>query len=367
MSAELPNAAAPSGRAASAAVASAASNAAAPGDQASAADASSLAGVKSVSTLAGQAHIRVPDFFIVGHQKCGTTALYEMLKRHPQIFMPEVKEPRFFVAELLRPDRPLSTLEGYLSLFADAAPDQLAGEASPQYIRSQTAPGAIAELQPDARIVAILREPASFLRSFHLQMVQSNIEPQRDFRKALSLVEPRRAGKRIPRGCRNREPLLYLDHVRYVEQLRRFHAVFPRERVQVLIYDDFRRDNAATVREVLRFLQVDEHAPIESIETKPLRAVRSQALRRLADSARTARTYPRGSTTVGRALNALTPAALRSERFRARWRDVVYKAPAAPDRELMRELRRRLRPEVVALSDYLGRDLVAEWHYDELD
>jgi hypothetical protein len=336
-------------------------------DGVAASAASSVDGAASVSTLAEHAPRRIPDFFIVGHQKCGTTALYEMLRRHPQIFMPEVKEPRYFVAELLRPDRRLSTLDGYLSLFTGAAPDQLAGEASPQYIRSQSAARAIADLQPQARIVAILREPASFLRSFHLQMVQSNIEPQRDFRKALSLVEARRAGKRIPRRCRNREPLLYFDHVRYVDQLRRFHAVFGRERVLVLIYDDFRRDNAATVREVLRFLEVDEDAPIERVETRPLRAVRSQALRRLADSARTARTYPNGATPLGRLLDALTPAALRSERFRARWRDLVYKTPPAPDQELMHELRRRLHPEVAALSDYLGRDLVAEWHYDELD
>src|SRR5665647_1293243 len=84
-----------------------------------------------------------PDFFIVGHQKCGTTALYLMLSAHPQIFMPDVKEPWFFAREpeclergrssRSRPD----TLEVYLSLFADAAPGQVVGEASPQYIRSQ--------------------------------------------------------------------------------------------------------------------------------------------------------------------------------------------------------------------------------------
>src|ERR1700710_1947025 len=90
-------------------------------------------------------HGSVPDFFIVGHQKCGTTALYLMLSSHPQIFMPDVKEPWFFAREL-RPrsknagsrSRP-STLEMYLSLFAGAGPGQLVGEASPQYIRSQTA------------------------------------------------------------------------------------------------------------------------------------------------------------------------------------------------------------------------------------
>src|SRR6478609_12021787 len=88
---------------------------------------------------------RTPDFFIVGHQKCGTTALYMMLAQHPQIFMPDVKEPWFFGRELRsrfpKPStrgRP-NTLEDYVALFADAAPDQVAGEASPQYIRSTSA------------------------------------------------------------------------------------------------------------------------------------------------------------------------------------------------------------------------------------
>jgi Sulfotransferase domain len=309
---------------------------------------------------------RTPDFFIVGHQKCGTTALYEMLKRHSQIYLPDVKEPRYFVPELLRPDRKLSTLDGYLELFAGADDAQRVGEASPQYIRSQTAARAIADMQPAARIVVILREPASFLRSFHLQMVQSNIEPQRDFRKALALVEARRRGERLPRNCRSREPLLYTDHVRYVEQLHRFYAVFAPEQVLVVIYDDFRRDNAATVRDVLRFLGVDDSPPIETVQTRPLKAVRSQTLRHLADSARTARQNPASATAFGRGVNALTPSVLRSERVRTKWRSLVYKQPPAPEPELMRELRRRLKAEVETLSSHLERDLVSEWGYDEL-
>ncbi|HEY1449739.1 MAG TPA: sulfotransferase [Solirubrobacteraceae bacterium] len=311
--------------------------------------------------------LRKPDFFIVGHQKCGTTALYEMLKRHPQIYLPDVKEPRYFVPELLRPDRKLSTLDGYLELFAQAGHSQRAGEASPQYIRSRTAARAIADMQPAARIVAILREPASFLRSFHLQMVQSNIEPQRDLAKALSLVEARRAGEHLPRRCRNREPLLYTDHVRYVEQLERFHAVFDPEQIMVVIYDDFRRDNEQTVRDVLRFLGVADGAPIEKVQTRPLKAVRLQPLRALADSARTARQHPESASAFGRSVAALTPSLLRSERFRSRWRSLVYKQPPAPDEGLMLELRRRFQGEVQALSRHLDRDLVTQWGYDQLD
>lgn len=309
---------------------------------------------------------RVPDFFVIGHQKCGTTALYEMLRRHPQIFMPDVKEPRYFVPELLRPDRKLSTLEGYLALFDAARPEQLVGEASPQYIRSPTAAREIVKMQPSARIVAVLREPASFLRSFHLQMVHRDIEPQRDFRKALGLESARREGKRLPHGCVSVEPLMYASHVRYVEQLRSFAAVVPPERMLVLIYEDYRRDNEATVREVLRFLDVDETVPMETVETRPLKAVRSQTLRHLTDSARLARRDPAAASLLGRAVNALTPERLRSEAFRSKWRKAVYTAPSPPDEQLMLELRRRFAPEVVAASEYLDRDLVREWGYDAI-
>ena len=90
---------------------------------------------------------RVPDFFIVGHPKSGTTALYDMLKRHPEIFMPKAKEPWFFGDEFHppAPPRPVGTgwtprtLEEYLSLFDDARPEQRAGEASAVYLWSRTA------------------------------------------------------------------------------------------------------------------------------------------------------------------------------------------------------------------------------------
>ncbi|HTW42027.1 MAG TPA: sulfotransferase [Solirubrobacteraceae bacterium] len=311
--------------------------------------------------------LRVPDFFIVGHQKCGTTALYQMLREHPQICMSAVKEPRYFVPELFPPGRELNTLAGYLSLFAGASPHQLVGDASPQYIRSPTAPQAIADMQPDARVVAVLREPASFLRSFHLQMLHRDLETERSLRKALALEPARRAGKRIPKKCAvNPEPLLYSDHVRYVEQLRRFHAAFKPEQVLVLIYEDFRADNAATVRALLRFLALDDTVPVATAETKPLKAVRVQPLMRVADRARIARYDPAKAGALGRTVNALTPKPLRSPAVRAKWRSVVFKRPDPPDARLMAELRRRFKPEVEALSEYLGRDMVGEWGYEHI-
>ncbi|MGH2854432.1 MAG: sulfotransferase family protein [Solirubrobacteraceae bacterium] len=314
---------------------------------------------------------RAPDFFIVGHPKCGTSALYLILRRHPQIYMPDIKEPRFFAAELRsrfrQPalDKRPETLDGYRALFAAAGPEQRIGEASPIYLMSHAAAGRIAEAQPDARIIAILREPASFLRSFHLQCVHNHIETQTDLRKAIALEGARREGKRIPRYSHSPQMLMYSELVRYVEQLRRYHAVFPPEQVLVLVYDDFRRDNEATARKVLRFLAVDE-SHVAPVETDPLAGVRFQRLHHLTRMAAVASRNPAAAGPVARGVNALISERLRSDATRARWRRLVYREPPPPDRQLMLELRRRFKGEVVALSDYLGRDLVTQWGYDSV-
>ncbi len=313
---------------------------------------------------------RVPDFFIVGQAKSGTTALYTMLKPHPQIFMSAVKEPRYLASDLrdrfhIPATAPVpDTLEQYLSLFADAAPGQLAGEASPSYLTSRTAAGAIAQLQPAARIIAIFREPASFLYSLHLQFVQAHVETVKDLRKALALEDERRRGKRVPRRSHRPNVLLYSDHVRYVEQLRRYHEVFPAEQVLVLIYDDFRRDNEATVRRVLRFLGVDEELPTVPRQVNPTVQVRAQRVHQLVHSLASGRApIARG---VQATVKAITPPGLsRSSAVAIRDR-IFFTAPTAPDERLMQELRQRYKGEVVALSEYLDRDLVSEWGYDEL-
>src|SRR5436305_11321933 len=149
---------------------------------------------------------RVPDFFIVGHHKCGTTALYEMLKRHPGAFLSPIKEPRFLADDMRSRFAPRSgrqqhlpqTLEEYLALFAGAQPDQRIGEATPSYLFSKTAAANIAELQPAARCIAILREPASFLRSLHMQLVRSHVETEADLQRALALEPERAAGRHVP-------------------------------------------------------------------------------------------------------------------------------------------------------------------------
>jgi hypothetical protein len=303
---------------------------------------------------------RVPDFFIVGHHKSGTTALYEMLRRHPQIYMPDVKEPRYFAEDLRfqfepEPSSHLPrTYEEYLSLFAPARPDQRVGEASPSYLKSHTAAQAIADVQPAARIIAILREPASFVRSLQMQLLQEHVETEADLRKAVENEQVTRGAKQV---------LRYSDHVHYVEQLRRYHTLFGEEQVLVLIYDDFRDDNEATVRRVLRFLDVDDKEPIHIMDANPTVRVRSVRLDRLMRKLY-ARSGP--AKVLNTTLKALVPERARRRLLRTIRRQVVYGKAQPPDESTMMELRARYRQEVVALSEYLDRDLVGLWGYDRV-
>jgi hypothetical protein len=286
--------------------------------------------------------------------------------------MPDLKEPQFFAPEM-RVDAWRSrglpqTLEDYRALFAPATSEQLVGEASPSYLRSPTAAAQIAANAPGARIIAILREPASFLRSLHLQFVQTMIEPEVDLGKALLLEVPRSQGRDLPRHGYWQQVLMYSQHVRYVEQLRRFHAVFPREQVLTLIYDDFRADNDGTARQIMRFLGVDDSVVIKAVEANPTVRVRAERLHDVKRALQSAQgpvsraAKRRGSALISRSMRrtVLRPA----RRHMRKW--ILYGEPVPPDESLMLELRRRFAGEVTALSEYLDRDLVTLWGYDKL-
>jgi hypothetical protein len=324
-----------------------------------AAVAGALDGESPANRTTGEA----PDFYIVGHPKCGTTALYEMLRSHPQIYMPELKETRFFAREL-HPRSPPSlprSLDAYLALFAAAGAQQRVGEASPSYLRSHAAARRIAELRPDARIIAIFREPASFVRSLHMELLRDHVETEKDLRAALELEGARRQKRELERH----PGLVYSEYVRYIEQLERYAAVFPPERIMVIIYDDFRRENDATLAAVLGFLGVDPTLASGSIEANPTVRVRSVRLNQLLQSLYLGSGAP--AAVAKSAIKAVTPRRLRRHALDAFRRQVVYGKPDSADERTTRELKLRFKPEVAALGEYVKRDLLTLWGYDGLD
>ena len=108
----------------------------------------------------------MPNFLIVGAQKAGTTSLHYYLKQHPQIYMSLRKEPHFFEGmhwDFYRPGRimlPVTDLADYQALFEGVTDEKAIGEASASYLYSPKAPTLIKRSIPDARLIAILRNPA---------------------------------------------------------------------------------------------------------------------------------------------------------------------------------------------------------------
>jgi hypothetical protein len=312
---------------------------------------------------------RVPYFFIAGHAKCGTTALYEALRAHPQVWMPDVKEPRYFATDMRRRFTPArsgrlpETMEEYLALFAAAPPDAIVGEASPSYVVSHSAPRLIAKARPDARIVVIFREPADFLRSLHLQLIQSHVETQRDLATALSLEVERAHGHKIPRRSHRPQSLQYSEHVRYSDQLARLRAAFAEEQLLVLIYDDLRADNPGTLQRVLRFIGADPAlSPRGAPQANPSVLIRAQGLETAMNALATGR-GPLGAA-ASRAVKTLLPASARRRAMSIVRSQLIAGDVPPVDDALMRTLRRRYKGEVEAFGEAIDRDLIGLWGYD---
>jgi len=191
------------------------------------------------------------------------------------------------------------------------------------------------------------------------------VETETDLWKTIELEQERREGRSLPRYSPRPQALLYSERVRYVEQLRRYHALFAPEQVLVLIYDEFRADNEATVRKVLRFLGVDDTLELPQLEVHQSVRLRSQRAHQLVHTLAMAQNPAIRALRNG--AGRLKPQRLGGGGIRALRRRLMYGEPRPPDAQLMMKLRERYRPEVVALGEYLDRDLVTQWGYDKVD
>lgn len=204
----------------------------------------------------------LPNFFIIGAAKAGTTSLYRYLEQHPQIYMSPIKEPNFFALEgqpldFRGPDDRLyieqfsvTERERYEALFEASGPEPVRGEASALYLYSPQAPARIYRDVPDAKIVAVLRHPVDRAYSAFLHLLRDAREPLPSFEAALGAEEARVRG-----GWE------HLWHLRgmgfYGEQLGRYYRCFGRERIRVYLYEELQREPEGVIADILSFLGVD--------------------------------------------------------------------------------------------------------------
>lgn len=196
-----------------------------------------------------------PNFFIVGAPKCGTTALSEYLRQHPNVFMALPKEPMYFTDYPYPRYRAAQTEHEYLALYREALPRHIAvGEASASYLYADGAIQRICDFESSAKIIVMLRNPADMVYSWHSQLVYSYEETERDFARAWDLQDIRSRQEGIPKHCRDYRVLLYRDVGRLGEQIERLLSVFQRDRVLILLMEEFARDTAGVYRRTLEFL-----------------------------------------------------------------------------------------------------------------
>lgn len=182
----------------------------------------------------------LPNFIMIGAPKAGSTSLYDYLRKHPEIFMPKIKAPRFFTynGQANAYYYPATTLEEYEALFADATDEKAIGEATAVYIEFPDTARRIHEVVPDARIIAILREPVQ--RSFsiyHKSMRDTGRNEGMGFLEAL----------RIDPSIRKM----------YCDGLKPYYDLFGRDRIKILLLEDLERDPKGTLADLYTFLGVD--------------------------------------------------------------------------------------------------------------
>lgn len=199
--------------------------------------------------------IKPPDFFIVGAPKSGTSAMNDFLGQHPEIFMAK-KELHFFGSDLAMDNTP--GLDEYLRFFAEGMAGKLMGEASVWYLYSVTAAAEIKAFNPEAKIIIMLRNPFEMMPALHRQNLMDANENITDFLQALSAVDERSNGLKRPPDCEHVSCLLYSKVCLYSSQVKRYIDAFGKERVYVVIYDDFKANNLLEYRKLLTFLGVDD-------------------------------------------------------------------------------------------------------------
>lgn len=200
----------------------------------------------------------LPNFLIIGAAKSGTTALYQYLKQHPQIFFSARKEPHYFsyTQTSKQTNGPsdyvktaITDLVEYESLFHDAKGFLAIGEASPTYIYIPEAAERIKELIPYVKMIAILRNPVERAFSAYMHLVRDNLEPAKSFEEGLDLED-----KRIQE---NWGPIYhYRKCGLYGEQLSRFYELFPNNQLLVVKHEEFETDPKLILARIYNFLKI---------------------------------------------------------------------------------------------------------------
>lgn len=311
--------------------------------------------MRGITDRAGMtAEDKLPNLVVVGAAKAGTTSIYAYLREHPEVFMTHpIKEPRFFAYEggipayanvprEWRKSRDVITdLSAYRALFAESDGFKVRGEASTLYLYYPGTAEKMRSYVPDARIVAVLRQPAERAYSHYKMLSALGLEPL-SFEDALD-DEERRIEANWPPTWH------YAAMGRYHGQLQRYLAAYPAEQVKVVLYDDLRADPLRTMQEIFAFIGVDpEFRPDTAARHNETGTPRSRVASGLLRVLRPLR------NSVG----SILPASAYSATVRRIKRATMVK-PAPMTAGTRARLTATYTEDIAALESLIGRDLSA--------
>ena len=295
----------------------------------------------------------LPNFLVIGVAKAGTTALYEALKQHSQIYMSPIKEPRFFtfVDSPLALSGPgaarycataITELGTYQRLFAGVTNQIAVGEASQDYLScwypERTADN-IKKLIPTAKLIAILRQPAERAYSSFAHQVQIGNEQERDFRQMLIAAARPERRQWLSYRCKN-DGFYYANLKPYFDQ-------FSREQLRIYLYEDWNTKPQQVLTDIFRFLGVEERIkPTMTQRQNETTWVRNQTL---ADLLQPSHPIQRGLARL------LTPTA--RKRVVTPLKGWNQTKPPPLDQQLRHELTAMYRDDILQLQELIGRDL----------
>lgn len=302
--------------------------------------------------VADERESRLPDFYIVGAGRAGTTSLNHYLAQHPQLCVPSAKSCSYFYACDLTgsplagnpaaiPEWFIADEARYRALYASAPPEALRGDVSPVYLASTRVAPRIAAARPDARIIAIMRDPVDRVYSRYVGRRRDGLESTATFEE---LVE-REIGTRL---VRDDAQATYLAGGMISHFLRTYYDAFPAQNIQIHFFEDFARDTRGVLASICRFLQVDDRFPfdVNQIYNSSGGRIRNPAVGGLWAFSRPLR----------QALRPWLPKGLRDAAFR----QVTAKTEKVPIRpETRARLQQLYREDIRQLQQLTGRDLTA--------
>jgi|TARA_B110001454_G_scaffold72511_1_gene70323 hypothetical protein len=222
--------------------------------------------------------IKRPNFFFVGHTRSGTTSLKEELEQHPEIYF-------YYPKSWQKPNGPFGfessfkNEEEFLEEFRGVK-EKRVGQKRGDYLSCPWAAERIKKFSPNAKIIMTLRNPIDVMHSLHATMLyRETVEDIEDFGEALKMEEERKKKygyKVIPK--KYHPHMLYRETVRYSQQVKRYFKLFGEENVKVTIFDEYIKNKSSTLRDILKFLDVDEDFEIKHVSTNAGRKYRNRTI-----------------------------------------------------------------------------------------